>query len=273
MAKLSVLILTALMPAAMWAQQTLTLRDGSQLSGRLISAGDHTVTFHINNGDTRTFDYDRVQSIAFNGERRDYDRDADRGAAYPGGGNTYANTNPGYPPPPPPPGQYRGIMIPAGTTVSVRTNEPIDSRSVTNTTYSAQVNQDVADANGNVVIPAGSEARLVVRQFRNSELGLDLQSIRVNERRYYVNTNRLTAGQPGVGANGRTGAFVGGGAALGTLLGAIAGGGKGAAIGALAGAGAGASAEVLTRGDHVHVPAETVLNFRLENNLQLNPGQ
>jgi hypothetical protein len=74
-------------------------------------------------------------------------------------------------------------------------------------------------------------------------------------------TSDLTEhGREGPGENKRTGEFVGGGAAFGTVLGAIAGGGKGAAIGALAGA----SAEVLTRGDHVRLPAETMLPFRLD---------
>jgi hypothetical protein len=65
----------------------------------------------------------------------------------------------------------------------------------------------------------------------------------------------------GLGANKRTGAFVGGTALLGTVIGAIAGGGNGAAIGAVAGAGAGAGAQVLTRGpahpsgDDSRVPA------------------
>ncbi|HKS97724.1 MAG TPA: hypothetical protein VJV74_16540, partial [Terriglobia bacterium] len=55
------------------------------------------------------------------------------------------------------------------------------------------------------------------------------------------------------------------------LIGAIAGHGKGAAIGAAAGAGAGATAQVLTRGKEVHVPAETLLRFRLDTDLNLNP--
>ena len=63
--------------------------------------------------------------------------------------------------------------------------------------------------------------------------------------------------------------MVGGGAVLGTLLGAIAGGGKGAAIGAVAGAATGAGVQVLTRGKEVRVPAETVLNFRLDQPLYL----
>ena len=74
----------------------------------------------------------------------------------------------------------------------------------------------------------------------------------------------------GVGANKRTGQFVGGGAALGAIIGAIAGGGKGAAIGAVAGAGAGAGTQIITRGKEVHVPAETVLRFRLDRPLRLH---
>jgi outer membrane lipoprotein SlyB len=101
---------------------------------------------------------------------------------------------------------------------------------------------------------------------------LDLQSIRVNGRRYIVNTEDVKKGETGIGANRRTAEYVGGGAALGTLLGAIAGGGKGAAIGAIAGAAAGGGVQVLTKGKEIRVPAETVLNFRLEEPLHLREG-
>jgi hypothetical protein len=56
---------------------------------------------------------------------------------------------------------------------------------------------------------------------------------------------------------------VGGGAALGAIIGAIAGGGKGAAIGAAAGGGAGAGTVLMTRGKAVTLPSETRINFRL----------
>ena len=62
---------------------------------------------------------------------------------------------------------------------------------------------------------------------------------------------------------------VGGGAALGTLIGAIAGGGKGAAIGAAIGAGTGLGTEVLTKGKQVRVPAETLLNFKIDQDVRL----
>jgi uncharacterized protein YcfJ len=132
------------------------------------------------------------------------------------------------------------------------------------------------DRSGNIVIPHGSEATLIVRQVNeggtlsNGNFVLDLDSVQVNGRRYRVNTTDLEArDQNGIGKNKRTGEMVGGGAVLGTLLGAIAGGGKGAAIGALAGAAAGGGAQVLTKGSEIRVPAETVLNFRLEQPLHL----
>jgi hypothetical protein len=68
----------------------------------------------------------------------------------------------------------------------------------------------------------------------------------------------------GIGKNKRTAETVGGGAALGTIIGAIAGGAKGAAIGVLVGGAGGAGVEVLNSGRDVRVPAETLLNFRLD---------
>jgi hypothetical protein len=65
--------------------------------------------------------------------------------------------------------------------------------------------------------------------------------------------------------------MVGGGALLGTVVGAIAGGGKGAAIGALVGGGGGAAAQVITKGNKISVPAESLLTFKLDQPLQLRP--
>jgi hypothetical protein len=62
---------------------------------------------------------------------------------------------------------------------------------------------------------------------------------------------------------------VGGAAAVGAIIGAIAGGGKGAAIGAGAGGAAGAGAQVITKGQRVKIPSETRLTFTLENAVSL----
>jgi len=61
----------------------------------------------------------------------------------------------------------------------------------------------------------------------------------------------------------RDAAKVGGGAALGAIIGAIAGGGKGAAIGAGVGGAAGAGDVMATRGRPATLPSETRVTFRL----------
>jgi hypothetical protein len=89
--------------------------------------------------------------------------------------------------------------------------------------------------------------------------------------RYVVSSEDIQQqGAQGIGANKRTATMLGGGAALGTLIGAVAGGGKGAAVGALAGAAAGTGAEVLTKGKAVQVPAESKLRFKLDRELRLD---
>jgi hypothetical protein len=167
--------------------------------------------------------------------------------------------------------------IPNGTEISVRTNETIDSRNATEgQQFSAVIAADVLDSSGAVTIPRGSDAELVIRSVNGggitstSELVLDLNAITVSGTRYLVSTDDLPQqGGQGVGANRRTAVMVGGGAVLGTLIGAIVGGGKGAAIGAAVGAGAGLGTEVLTKGSQVRVPVETLLRFRLDQDLRL----
>lgn len=170
---------------------------------------------------------------------------------------------------------YRTRMtVPAGSEISVRTDGRIDSARRDTQTWPAQVDRDILGRDGEILIPRGADVQLVVRHLDRDNVALDLDSISLDGRQYFVDSEDVdVSGNPrdGVGANRRTGEFVGGGAVLGTLLGAIAGGGKGAAIGALAGGAVGAGAQVVTRGDHISVPAETILNFRLERPLNLSP--
>jgi hypothetical protein len=169
------------------------------------------------------------------------------------------------------------MLVPSGTQIVVRTNERIDSTSRGGRqSFSANIDRGFVDGSGNVVIPRGAQAGLVIRQIRHEsgvgspELVLDLDSITAGGQRFRVSTNDVSkSGNTGVGANRRTGEMVGGGAVLGTLLGALAGDGKGAAIGAIAGAVGGGAVQVLTRGKEVRVPAEAELTFRLDQPLRL----
>ncbi|HEV8525050.1 MAG TPA: DUF3395 domain-containing protein [Terriglobales bacterium] len=165
--------------------------------------------------------------------------------------------------------------IPSGTQLSIRTNEVIDSNTATaGQKFSAVMEADVRDGSGAVAIPRGSDVELVIRSTAGSDLVLDIDSVIARGQRYLVSTGDLEQqGGQGIGANRRTAVMVGGGAALGALIGAIVGGGKGAAIGAGVGAAGGAAGQVLTKGKEVRVPAETVLNFKLDADLFLEPAR
>ena len=77
----------------------------------------------------------------------------------------------------------------------------------------------------------------------------------------------------GSSGHGEDVAKIGGGAALGAIIGAIAGGGKGAAIGAGVGGAAGTGAAAATRGKAVSIPSETVIRFRLASTLKITERQ
>ncbi len=195
---------------------------------------------------------------------------------YPNNNNAYPQNN-GYP-------QQQGyaMQIPAGTNLAIRTDQDIRAQDVSaGQTYQAEIAKDVLDPNGNMIIPRGSPAQLVVvdtnnpsanSNSNNKNLSLALNSVSVNGRNYMVQSNAVNGANNrpgGIGANKRTGEYVGGGALAGAVIGAIAGGGKGAAIGAVLGGAGGAGAQVLTRGHQINVPAETVLNFKLDQPIYL----
>jgi hypothetical protein len=164
--------------------------------------------------------------------------------------------------------------IPAGTRIRIRTDDRIDVHDhADDRVYYGRVAEDVIGEHGDVLIPRGAQAELMVTNLGRHDMSVDLESIIIHDRRYMVAANAYEhARRPGLGENKRTGEYVGGGALFGTIIGAIAGGGKGAAIGALAGAGAGAGGEILTRGREVHIPAESILTFRLEEPLDIARG-
>ncbi len=168
--------------------------------------------------------------------------------------------------------------LPVGTEVAVRSEETIDSAKATEgQTFAAEVTSDVRDANGDVVIPQGANAQIVIRSSAKggrfhgtSDLVLDLASVSVDGRLYQLSTTDMVKqGKQGMGANKRTAEYTGGGAAIGAIIGAIAGHGKGAAIGAASGAGAGAITQIATKGGSINVPAETVLTFKLDKPLRV----
>jgi len=260
----AMLFLAASIPLV--AADTITLRDGSRYYGTFVGSADGVITFDRENSGRQRFNIAQIERLEF-----DANRTVSQDRA-PGGllADRPVTTSPAL--------EAGSVTIPAAAEIAVRTNEAIQGdAAASGRTYSANIDRDVMDSTGRVVIPRGSQALLVMQNLATGgvtsapEVSLDLQSVTVGGNTYFVSTEdlRRASGREGIGKNQRTAEMVGGGAVLGTLLGAVAGGGRGAAIGAIAGAAAGAGAQVLTRGKTVNVPAETVLTFRLDQPLTL----
>jgi hypothetical protein len=159
--------------------------------------------------------------------------------------------------------------LPSGTEIKVRTDSAIPAKPAPNAKYTGSISNDVTDSSGNVVIPRGSRAKLVA-EANGDDTNLDLRSVTVNGKHYQLTTQDRSSTPDGLGANKRTAKYVGGGAAVGAVLGALLGGGKGAAIGALVGGAGGAGAQVYT-GRKKEIPPETELKYKLAQDLQMSP--
>lgn len=185
-------------------------------------------------------------------------------AAPPGQGSAPGATQAAQPSPPPTP-----IVVPKGTHLKVRLDEPLGSKiSVPGQKFRATLADDVI-VNGLDVIPKGAHAEGTVIDAKalghikgGALLELKLERIRTDSGTFPVATSTMERTERGKG--GRTAKFAGGGGAFGAILGGIAGGGKGALIGGLAGAGAGTAGSAMTGNKEIYLPTETLITFRLE---------
>lgn len=125
------------------------------------------------------------------------------------------------------------------------------------------------------MVPKGAEVKGTIAYARQSgkltgqsELILELTEIKVNGKSYVIRTSDYS--EAGASRGAQTAKAAGGVAAVGAIIGAIAGGGKGAAVGAATGAAVGTGAMILTRGQTLKVPTETLLDFKLEHELVIS---
>jgi hypothetical protein len=161
------------------------------------------------------------------------------------------------------------VTITAGTNLVVRLAEELSSsRNTAGDAFRATLDQPVV-LDGFIIADKGSAVRGKVVESQKaghmtgkSELGLELTEINTTDgQTVYVRTSDVT--RQGPNSTGENAAKVGGGAALGAIIGALAGGGKGAAIGAGAGGAAGTGVMLSTRGKPTKLPVETRLTFQL----------
>jgi hypothetical protein len=172
-------------------------------------------------------------------------------------------------PPLPSPPQPRQMVIPANSSLIVRMIDGVDSK----VNHAGEIFHASLDAplmaDDRVIVPKGADiyvrlsaASSAGHMSGKSELHLELLQLEFQGRSYPLVSSTYSVAGNSRGKN--TAAKVGGGAAVGAIIGAIAGGGGGAAIGAGVGAGGGAVWNGVTRGQQIRIPAETMLEFQLE---------
>lgn len=167
------------------------------------------------------------------------------------------------------------VNVPAGTGLTIRINQHISVKTTqVGDRFTGEVEEPVAGRNGNVVIPRGTPVDGVVDaahhrgRFKGASiLELRLTSLTLNGQRYPLDTSDLTRTKKGKGR--RSAALIGGGAGLGMLAGGLAGGGVGLLVGGLVGGGAGTAVSGLTGNGDIEIPAESVVRFRLAQDLVL----
>jgi hypothetical protein len=161
-------------------------------------------------------------------------------------------------------------QIPAGTPITVRIGSEISSGTAkVGQSFEGTLAKDVV-VGGKTVAKSGSPVRGKVTLAKSSgrlhapgQLSIRLTSVgdaRVATTSYHVQGKSHTKSNA---------TKIGGGAAAGAIIGAIAGGGKGAAIGSVIGAGAGTAIVLSTSGDDITLPRGTVLRLELEQALDV----
>ena len=261
--------------AALGAADTLTLRSGEVVRGQYLggdarhvkmAVGDRVETYSIE--DVADLSFGGGQRLSADNDRRDNPRSPRRrrppGQRRPRGASRPVN-----------PAAVSGMVIPVGTYhygPHDRLREFASKPGWARPSAPAWMNRCMVD--GQTVIPRGADA--VVKLVEDKQSGkiegrtvltLVLQQVLVNGRMVDLTPGDVSQSSGSRGA--RSAKVIGGTAALGAIIGALAGGGRGAAIGAGSGAAVGTGAQVLTKGQTVKIPSETRLTFTLQQPAQL----
>jgi len=186
----------------------------------------------------------------------------------------------------PPPVRY--YTVAADQVIRVRMDSELTSRTARiGDRFSASVTEPVYGESGVEVVPVGSKVwgrvTSVMRAQRRKPGNIAVSFYQVelpNRARHVINgsltslqTDRVNADNEstvrGRSNQKRDAVFIGGGAATGALIGAIAGGGKGAAIGAIVGGALGTGARVYEKEQEADVKSGTEFGVILNRSVSL----
>jgi len=180
--------------------------------------------------------------------------------------------------PQPPPAPVN-VTIPAGTTLTIRIDQRINVKTTrAGETFTGEIVDPVLAGDNSVLVPKGATVGGVVDvahrrgHFKGaSTLELRLTTLTLNGTQYPLQTRDLSERKKGKGK--RSAALIGGGAGLGMLVGGVATGGVGLVVGGLVGGGAGTAAAGLTGNRDLDIPAESIVHFKLADDLVVQPAQ
>src|SRR5213595_3509094 len=171
----------------------------------------------------------------------------------------------------------KDVPAPATEPAKVAPKPPAPRKPAAPTTLTAAVAQDVKDAAGHVVIPAGSAAQGTIvaaepapNPNSSGQLTLDVKSVSVRGTSYAVDATveSMDTVMKGRGVTKADAAKVGGGAVAGALVGKLLGkNAKGAVIGGAVGAAAGAAAARASRDIDIILPKGAAITIKLNKPL------
>lgn len=160
--------------------------------------------------------------------------------------------------------------IPSGTPVTVRVGSELSSESAkVGNTFDGTLTKALV-VGGKTLAAAGSPVRGKVTLAKSSgrlhapgQISIRLTAVQVNGKMVAVTSSPYhVEGKSHTKSNVTK---IGGGAAAGAVIGALAGGGKGAAIGSMVGAGAGTGVAAATGKQEAVIPAEHAVAFTISS--------
>lgn len=281
------------------ASLTLTMKDGSVVSGRLVEAkADQVVIDPFEGGEWRTLQRAQIASVkqtdaanttaalppqpeqpsaaapqpapadtgstaATTSTRPRSPRPAERSSAVPStepGGTPATETRPR--------GSFNEVTVPANTVLRLR----LDNRVASDTSHVEDpVRASVTTAvvvDGVDAIPAGSDLKGVVTEATpagkvkgRASVGFRFDTLSAHGEQYKVRTQGIA--QEAESTRKKDAAKIGIPAAGGAIIGGILGGKKGAVIGGAVGGGAGTAVVLTTPGEELRLPAGTAIRVKL----------
>jgi hypothetical protein len=248
----SLIIALCLTASMAWAD-SLELKNGSHINGKFIGGTESAISFQVGS-EVQSYNLADITSLKFDSGTSDMPAPAANSRSGEAG---IARPAPAF------------VTIPAGTRISIHTIDGIDStKNHVGDRFEASLAEPLT-ADGSVVVPKDADVYGRLAESKKSgtftgrsDLQLELTGIVVNGQTVPLVTGEYELAGKSRGAS--TAKRTIGGAAVGSIIGALAGGGKGAGIGAVTGGGVGAGSEIITKGDQVKIPSETLLDFTLQ---------